>query len=167
MSRRRKDEGDMEAAVKPDAEDIKPEGATGKGWRKDFHNILLLLLLYTLQGVPMGLSPAIRLVFAERNVDYRLQTLFTLVSWPFSLKMLWAPLVDSCYVKSFGRRKSWLVPTQLLIAATMLGLGLCINTWLPVSKDEPPDVQRLTYIFFFLYFLCATQVGTVANCNCD
>ena len=33
-------------------------------WRKDFHNILLLLLLYTLQGVPMGLSPAIKLVFA-------------------------------------------------------------------------------------------------------
>ena len=44
------------------------------------------------------------------------QTLFTLVSWPFSLKMLWAPLVDSCYIKAFGRRKSWLVPTQLLIA---------------------------------------------------
>lgn len=43
------------------------------------------------------------------------KALFGLVMWPFSLKLLWAPLVDSFYVKKFGRRKSWLIPIQILL----------------------------------------------------
>ena len=39
-----------------------------------------------------------------------------LCSWPFSLKLLWALVVDAVYFKrlGFGRRKSWLIPVQTL-----------------------------------------------------
>lgn len=30
---------------------------------------------------------------------------------PFSLKMLWAPIIDLYYFKDFGKRKTWIVPT--------------------------------------------------------
>jgi len=43
------------------------------------------------------------------------QALYSLTKWPFSLKLLWAPLVDALYVQKFGRRKSWLLPVQYLI----------------------------------------------------
>ncbi|CAM9841399.1 unnamed protein product, partial [Hapterophycus canaliculatus] len=54
------------------------------------------------------------------QVSYSEQAIFSLVSFPFSLKLLWAPLVDSLYFPSFGRRKSWLVPAQLLCGGMML-----------------------------------------------
>lgn len=38
--------------------------------------------------------------------------MFSFALWPFSMKLLWAPLVDSLYVRKLGRRKSWLIPIQ-------------------------------------------------------
>ena len=74
----------------------------------------LLLALYTLQGIPMGLSGAVPLLLAGR-ASYAEQALLSLASLPFSLKLLWAPLVDAAYVRRWGRRKTWLVPTLSLI----------------------------------------------------
>ena len=54
------------------------------------------------------------------QVGYKDQALFSLCSWPFSLKLFWAPLVDSLYHPGLGRRKSWLVPVQLLCGAMMI-----------------------------------------------
>jgi PAT family acetyl-CoA transporter-like MFS transporter 1 len=116
----------------------------------DRGNILLLLLLYTLQGVPMGLTAAIQLSFQEQNVSLDMLNLFGQVSWPFSLKILWAPIVDSCYVKAVGLRKSWLVPSQLAIGITLI---LASSRGL----DEAENVVSATCVFFLLFVLCATQ----------
>lgn len=40
----------------------------GDGW-----NILLLLFLYTLQGIPLGLSSAIPMILQNRGVSYKQQ----------------------------------------------------------------------------------------------
>jgi hypothetical protein len=61
----------------------------------DYGNVALLLLLYTLQGIPMGLTAAVSLVLSANNVSLTQQNMFALVSWPFSLKLLWAPIVDA------------------------------------------------------------------------
>lgn len=98
--RERKKQGESDPMIAPSDSAKKPSA-----FSKDFSSICLLMLLYTLQGVPMGLTPAIKLMLSEKKVDYSLQTYFTLVSYPFSLKMLWAPLVDSVYSQKFGRRK--------------------------------------------------------------
>ena len=42
---------------------------------------------------------------------------FSFVSWPFSLKILWAPLVDSLYFPALGQRRTWLIPVQVCWAA--------------------------------------------------
>ena len=36
----------------------------------DWGNLLLLLLLYTLQGVPMGLASSVQLILQEKSVSY-------------------------------------------------------------------------------------------------
>ena len=59
----------------------------GEGLEGDYLNLLLLLLLYTLQGVPMGLAGAIPYILAEKGTSYAAQAEFSLVSWPFSLKL--------------------------------------------------------------------------------
>lgn len=127
--------------------------------RGDYGNIAFLLLLYVLQGIPIGLSSAIPLLLQNRKVSYTDQALFSFVTWPFSLKLLWAPIVDSIYWRWLGRRKSWLIPVQLGIGIFMLLLSQSIHSYM---TDDPttgvkPDIRWLTFIFLILNFLAATQ----------
>eukprot|EP01038_Epipyxis_sp_PR26KG_P012819 gene12819-17189_t len=132
---------------------------------QDTWSILILLVLYTLQGIPMGLSGSIPLIMKEKGVSYAGLSLFSLVSLPFSMKLLWAPFVDSIYFPKFGRRKSWLVPIQLLTGIIMIFGSSWVELWLegktdvhgPDIIDFHPNVNSLTYFFLFLYLLMATQ----------
>jgi len=121
----------------------------------DRGSIALLLVLYTLQGIPMGLSGSIPFLLTDK-VSYSQQALFSLVSLPFSLKLLWAPLVDSTYIRRFGRRKCWLVPVQMACGFLMLAASTVINDWVG-ETGSTPNVKALTAYFFMLYFLMATQ----------
>ena len=78
-------------------------------------HVCVLFFLYILQGIPLGLKTSIPLVLQERGVSYKDQSVFSFAHYPFSMKILWAPIVDAIFIKKFGRRKSWLIPTQLLI----------------------------------------------------
>eukprot|EP00931_Biecheleriopsis_adriatica_P043120 TRINITY_DN24652_c0_g1_i2.p1 TRINITY_DN24652_c0_g1~~TRINITY_DN24652_c0_g1_i2.p1 ORF type:complete len:468 (+),score=79.11 TRINITY_DN24652_c0_g1_i2:112-1404(+) len=119
----------------------------------EYGNISLLLVLYILQAVPMGLFGVVNMEVKElfKN-SFSEQGTFMLAAWPFSLKLLWAPLVDSVYLDRIGRRKSWMVPSQLAIGALLLYLAASIE-----GLFQARDVNTLTGIFFALYFLCATQ----------
>lgn len=125
----------------------------------DKRSVFILLLLYTLQGIPMGLSASIPMIMKENGASYHDLSLFSLVSVPFSLKLLWAPLVDSTYIARMGRRKTWLIPVQLLCGFMMLYGSIGINLWINSdgSRESGPDVKTLTSFFTVLYFLMATQ----------
>ncbi len=124
---------------------------------QDQISMLTLLVLYCLQGIPMGLSASIPLLLKEHGTSYEGLSLFSLVSLPFSCKLLWAPIVDSCYFKSVGRRKTWLVPIQLVTGVVMILSSPYIEGWLSGRGDEGPNVEYLTAFFLSLYFLMATQ----------
>ncbi|XP_060734352.1 acetyl-coenzyme A transporter 1 [Tachysurus vachellii] len=143
-----------------DREDSDREDRRSKarsGIRGELGNVCLLLFLYILQGIPLGLAGSIPLIMQSKNVSYKDQAYFSFVFWPFSLKLFWAPLVDSVYVQRFGRRKSWLVPTQYLLGLFMLGLSFTVDSLLQTSGAKGPDVIVLTAVFFMLSFLAATQ----------
>lgn len=123
---------------------------------KDKRNLALLFLLYTLQGVPLGLSASIPMLLQVLKVGYRQQAIFSLVSWPFSIKLLWAPIVDSIYSNRFGRRKSWLVPAQYTIGSAMILLSYYINSIIG-NEGAVPNVAVLTVVFLMLYTCAATQ----------
>ncbi|OXA61780.1 Acetyl-coenzyme A transporter 1 [Folsomia candida] len=118
----------------------------------EWRNISILLFLYTLQGVPNGLAGSIPLLLQARGTNYSDQAIFSLVSWPFNLKLLWAPLVDAIYWKRMGRRKSWLVPVQYLIGVTLLFLSFHVD-----SLIDSLEIWVLTALMFFLNLLIATQ----------
>lgn len=129
-------------------------------WRLNYQDqvsMLTLLVLYCLQGIPMGLSASIPLLLKEHGTSYEGLSLFSLVSLPFSCKLLWAPIVDSCYFKSVGRRKTWLVPIQLVTGVVMILSSPYIEGWLYGRGDEGPHVEYLTVFFLSLYFFMATQ----------
>eukprot|EP01032_Pedospumella_encystans_P010456 gene10456-12216_t len=120
----------------------------------------------------MGLSGSIPLILKEKGASYEALSLFSLVSIPFSLKLIWAPFVDCFYSISFGRRKTWLVPVQLLTGIVMIFGASFVADWLGDSTDgstgvgsdmgdaataTDPQIGHLTAFFLFLYFLMATQ----------
>lgn len=142
--------------LEEDEDEDKPVPSQKSGVTGDEKNILVLLFLYILQGIPLGLAAAIPLILTNKNVSYKQQAEFSFAYWPFSVKLLWAPLVDSCYVDSFGRRKTWLVPVQYLIGVTMLVLSYNVDFYLG-EGGQSPQIYMLTAMFFFLNFLAATQ----------
>lgn len=121
-------------------------------YKKDGASILLLLLLYVLQGIPLGLAASIPMLMQQKGVSYKEQALFSFVFWPFSLKLLWAPIVDGAFSSSFGRRKSWLIPVQFFLSIIMFWLSFVVEDLI-----EKGDVMKLTAAFFFLNFFAATQ----------
>jgi len=120
--------------------------------KKDGTKILLLLYLYLLQGI-LGFSAIIPLLLTESSVSYSDQGIFRLASWIFLFKLVWAPIVDSVFVKRFGRRKSWLIPIQLLIGLFLLGFSSSTK----FLVESGTNIVFLTFIFFALNFLAATQ----------
>lgn len=72
------------------------------------------------------------------------------------MKLLWAPIVDAIYSLQYGRRKTWLIPTQYLIGFFMLFLSYNIEDWIG-TENTLPQIGFLTTIFFFLNFMAATQ----------
>ena len=103
--------------------------------RKDLYKIFLLIFLYLLQGVPIGLTGSIPYILSSRKVSYTDQGTFSFALWPFSLKLLWAPIVDSVYFKRIGRRKSWLVPIQYLLGLFMILFANYVHELLDQEKD--------------------------------
>eukprot|EP01039_Chlorochromonas_danica_P010761 gene10764-11960_t len=123
------------------------------------------------RGIPMGLSASIPLLLMDKGSSYESLSLFSLVSIPFSLKIFWAPIVDTYYWPSFGRRKSWLIPVQLLTGLTMILCSSLVESWLNEKDYISPRSESvgakslgkevamlpLTAFFLLLYFLMATQ----------
>ena len=127
-----------------------------KTWLTDRWNIAILLLLYTLQGIPLGLAGSIPMVLHSKKIGYRQQAIFSFVSWPFSVKLLWAPIVDAIYSRSFGRRKSWLIPSQYIIGFVMILMSYNINNL--IGEDgKAPQIVMLTILFLLLFACAATQ----------
>lgn len=147
-------EDDVVEEQQPEIAIMKPKS----GIAGDERNVAVLLFLYILQGIPLGLAAAVPLILTNRHVSYKEQAEFSFAYWPFSLKLLWAPIVDSIYIRRFGRRKTWLVPVQYLIGITMLVLAANVHKYLGEDgSGNPPNVFVLTCMFFFLNFLAATQ----------
>src|ERR1700722_18062552 len=91
--------------------------------------VLIVMLLGFSSGLPLALSGSTLLVWMrEAGVDLGTIGLFALVGTPYTLKFLWAPLTDALHVpfftKTFGRRRGWLLFSQLLLIGSILLLAL-------------------------------------------
>lgn len=118
----------------PDATSSAATSAPATSWRDSLAvylqpRVLIVLFLGFSSGLPLALSGSTLLVWmAEAGVDLGTIGLFALVGTPYTLKFLWAPLVDALHVpfftRAFGRRRGWLVFSQLLLIGAILLLAL-------------------------------------------
>ncbi|MGC2122082.1 MAG: MFS transporter [Xanthobacteraceae bacterium] len=92
--------------------------------------VLIVLFLGFSSGLPLALSGSTLLIWmTESGVNLGTIGLFALVGTPYTIKFLWAPLIDALDVpllsRRFGRRRGWLLLSQLLLIAAIVFLGAC------------------------------------------
>src|ERR1700726_602402 len=92
--------------------------------------VLIVMFLGFSSGLPLALSGSTLLVWmTEAGVNLGTIGLFALVGTPYTIKFLWAPLIDALDVpvlsRRFGRRRGWLLLSQFLLIAAIVFLGFC------------------------------------------
>ncbi|KAG0367696.1 hypothetical protein BGZ54_003448 [Gamsiella multidivaricata] len=147
-------ESDDNGKFRTDLTEDSQKESSGSLSGADTWNFALLVVLYLLQGVPVGLTFGSIPFLLKAKLSYSQIGIFSLAHYPYSMKFLWSPIVDAIYNKGFGRRKSWIVPIQLMTGLMFLWLGTKIEGWM---AQEHIAVGTLTVVFFMLIFFCATQ----------
>ena len=86
--------------------------------------MLVVLLMGFASGLPLLLTGSVLQAWmTEEGLDVATIGVFALVGLPYTLKFVWAPLLD-CYVPPvLGRRRGWLLASQLLLVLSIAGLG--------------------------------------------
>lgn len=92
--------------------------------------VLIVMFLGFSSGLPLALSGSTLLIWMrETGVDLGTIGLFALIGTPYTIKFLWAPLIDALDVpllsRRLGRRRGWLLLSQILLIAAILFLGAC------------------------------------------
>ena len=157
---------------------MKPKRTQRNLARHDLPQFYLLVALYFVQGIPVGLAfgtVPFLLKSMAKGLSYTSLGLFSMATYPYSLKILWSPVVDSCYSRTVGRRRSWIIPIQLVSGLLLYVLGTCITRGVifdgvddafrggvvsaeaTAAKLSHLDVGSLALYFGILVFLCATQ----------
>ena len=87
------------------------------------NNIILILLGFA-SGLPLALTAGtLQAWLTVENVDIRTIGFFSLVGQAYVLKFLWSPMMDR-YTPSFlGRRRGWLLTTQILLIISIATMG--------------------------------------------
>ena len=105
----------------------------------------ILWALYFVQGLPFGFqATALPVLLRDAGMSLTGIGLATALALPWSLKILWAPLVDRFGSRTFGRRRSWILPLQL-------GLGLVCAAAALVSPTEQLTLLLLSVLLMNLF----------------
>ena len=76
------------------------------------------------QGIPLGFFLSTVPVLFKQYISYTELGVIMMCTLPFSLKVLWSPIVEFYQLLPFlGKRKSWIIPTQLIMSITLLWLS--------------------------------------------
>jgi len=108
--------------------------AAGAGAMPAGRKMVLLWTLYFVEGLPWGVQTvALPAFLREYGLSLTAIGFATALGLPWMLKIAWAPLVDRYGSRRFGRRRSWIVPLQLALAAAALAAAA-----LPLDRALAP-----------------------------
>lgn len=128
--------------------------AEAPGWRYYLQEKVLLIFFFGFSaGLPFPLVySTLSTWLEEASLDRSTISTFAWLGFAYSLKFLWAPIVDSTRIpiltKLLGRRRSW-----LLLAQIMVGVSLFFMS----GFDPAENIQLFALVAFAVAFSSATQ----------
>lgn len=107
--------------------------------------VWLLMAVGFASGLPLWLT-GVTLSAWMKNEGVNLKTIgiFSLVALPYTFKVLWAPLMDRYTLPFLGRRRGWMLLTQVLLMGAIAAMGL-VN-----PKDAPVAMACMAMVVTFL-----------------
>ncbi len=115
-----------------------------RGWK-----LSMILFLGFASGLPLALTgQAMQAWLTVEKIDIATIGFFSLVGLPYTFKFLWAPLMDRFEIPFFGRRRGWLVISQLSIAGVLVLLST-------ISPSQ--NTQTFALVAALIAFLSASQ----------
>lgn len=101
----------------------------------------ILWTLYFVQGLPFGFqATALPIYLRTSGASLTAIGFASALALPWMLKVFWSPLVDRFGSPRFGRRRSWILPLQLLLAIS------CFSGAFVTSDDELPWLLLLVFL---------------------
>ena len=112
--------------------------------------LAVVALLGFASGLPLALTgQALQAWLSTEGVDIATIGFLSLVGLPYTFKFLWAPLMDRFELwPALGRRRGWLVLTQLLLAASL---------WWLASTPPTGSLQVFALLAVVVAFVSASQ----------
>jgi PAT family beta-lactamase induction signal transducer AmpG len=112
-------------------------------------NLSVILLLGFASGLPLALTGGtLQAWMTVEGVSLATIGIFTLVGVPYTWKFLWSPLMDRFVPPFLGRRRGWLVITQIAIAALIAAMAF---------SSPREDLAWIALLAVLLAFTSASQ----------
>jgi PAT family beta-lactamase induction signal transducer AmpG len=112
-------------------------------------NLSVILLLGFASGLPLALTGGtLQAWMTVEGVSLATIGIFTLVGVPYTWKFLWSPLMDRFVPPFLGRRRGWLVITQLAIAGLIAAMAV---------SNPREDLAWIALLAVLLAFTSASQ----------
>ena len=111
--------------------------------------VVTVLFLGFSSGLPLALAGGtLQAWLTVEGVDIKTIGLFSLVGLPYTLKFLWSPLMDRFVIPVFGRRRGWIIISQVFLIGIILGMS---------ATSIKNGLWVLAILAFFLTFVSASQ----------
>jgi len=111
--------------------------------------MLITLGMGFVSGVPLLLTiTLLQAWLTDEGVSKSTIGLFALVGVPYSLKFLWAPIFDRYVISKLGRRRGWILITQVLLIFSIIGLGM---------TNPAMNAANVALLAIFVTFFSASQ----------
>ena len=82
--------------------------------------IIISLIMGFVSGLPLLLTiTLLQAWLTDENISKSTIGLFALIGLPYSLKFLWAPLFDRYVISALGRRRGWLLLSQIFLISSI------------------------------------------------
>lgn len=99
-------------------------------------------------GLPLLLTiTVLQAWMKEEGVDLTIIGIMSLVGLPYTVKFLWAPVVDRYTLPFLGRRRGWLVIAQIALICSIIFLGL----------SNPKNPWMIAVAAFLVAYFSASQ----------
>ncbi|MFN9745969.1 MAG: AmpG family muropeptide MFS transporter [Betaproteobacteria bacterium] len=118
------------------------------------HRLAAVALLGFASGLPLALTgQAMQAWLTLDGIDLATIGFLSLVGLPYTFKFLWAPLMDrfelpAAIARRWGRRRGWLVATQLLLALAL---------WALAGSSPGEGIRAFAVLAVAVAFLSASQ----------
>ncbi|UCD91510.1 MAG: AmpG family muropeptide MFS transporter [Desulfobacterales bacterium] len=111
--------------------------------------MLVALLMGFACGLPLLLTiTVLQAWMKEAGVDLTVIGMMALVGLPYTLKFLWAPVLDRFTLPFLGRRRGWLIVVQVVLIFSISGLGF---------TDPAKNPWMVAFAAFLVTFFSASQ----------